>query len=297
MIKTITNLTKAFYYRWFYKNSKRKAILLSQFHRALALPDWGIKYWGCYNYSSTRKIDVSVIITSFNYSALIKTCLESVFKAAEHKPEIEIIVIDDSSKDNSINKILEFSLYSPVQILIIQTWWNVGVSRARNLAISRAQGEYIFILDADNFILPTALKNLFNLAHESKADAVFGPIKRVNLDGSYDGIVSNMEFDHQYLLNHGNYIDAMAMFHRQKILDIGSYNVSLLKFIGGWEDYELWLNLAKHNYNVAFLKKNIGLYLIKPDSMVKNITTDEMIAFREYAKSNYPGFNAFANLK
>ena len=296
MFKAVIYLLKAFYYLHLSKVSERKRILLSQYYRAIALPNWGFKIFKD-SHIANKKIDVSVIITSFNYSSYIQACIKSVIRAAEHKSEIEIVVIDDASSDDSIIKILESIKNAPIPVLVMRSWWNVGVSRARNLAISRAHGKYVFILDADNSVSPKAIENLYALAYKASADAAYGIINRVNLDGSSDGVVSNTTFNHHYLLNNGNYIDAMALFHRQKLLNIGGFNVELLQFIGGWEDYALWLELAKHKFKVAFLKEEIGLYLVKTNSMVKKITTTEMIAFREYSKSHYPGFNALANLK
>lgn len=275
----------------------REFVLLNQYLRAMALPDYGTNDWIDNSIGSNREIDVSVIITSFNYADHIKKCLESVIKAAELKPEIEIIVIDDASSDDSLSRLLEFRKTANIPISIIQTWWNVGVSRARNIAISRARGEYVFILDADNTISPSSLQNLYSLASKSNATAAFGPVKRVRLDNSVDGIISHMKFKPKYLLNNGNYIDAMALFRRQKILDIGGYNVSLLRFIGGWEDYALWLELAKHKCSVLFCPEIIGQYLVKPNSMVKKITEKEMIAFRQFAQKNYPDFKALSELK
>lgn len=296
MLRTIKNLLKSFHSLHLSNESKRKKVLLGQYYRAIALPDWGFRTWK-FNQKPNENIDISVIITSYNYAFYIEDCINSVLNAAKFKPEIEIVVIDDASTDDSLNKIKQFIQYSPVPALVMRTWWNVGVSRARNLAISQARGQFVFILDADNTLFPSALRDLHVLSKNSSADATYGIINRIKIDGSSDGIVSNRDFNHQILLTKGNYIDAMALFNTQKLLELGGYNIHLLKFIGGWEDYALWLELGKRKCNIQFLNRKIGTYLVKNQSMVKSITTNEMIAFREYAKANYPGFNAFSNLK
>lgn len=296
MLKTTVNLLKSFYYRFLSNKSKREKHLLSQYHRALALPNWGLKICKSPNHDLANRIDITVIITCFNYSTYIQEALKSVFLASQYKTEIEVIVIDDASKDKSNQKIRELIKESPIPMTLLCPWWNVGVSRARNLGIIHARGDYIFILDADNAVYPRALLNLFCRINELSADAAFGPIDRINPDGSFHSIVSHKEFEPDYLFNYGNYIDAMALFRKEKLLQIGGYDVSLLKNIGGWEDYSVWLKFANLGYKVAFSPQKVGFYRIKSGSMASEITNEEVIAFRENMSFHYPEFKAFRDL-
>jgi glycosyltransferase involved in cell wall biosynthesis len=294
MFKIIVNIIKALYFNYFSKKSKRERILLSQYHRAQALPDWGIRVWS--NNLKAKQIDISVVVTCFNYSLYIQDSLRSVFSAAKYKPEVELIVVDDCSRDDSNTKIKQLLKNSPIAFCLIRTFWNVGVSKARNIGINHAKGRYIFILDADNKIYSKSLKNLFDTIVESNADAAFGPIDRFAIDGTFVDQISHMEFSPTHLLNQGNYIDAMALFRKDKIIDIGGYDVNLLKIIGGWEDYNIWLKMVDRGCMVAFMPYKIGIYRIKPDSMVKKITNEEIIAFRNYASSLYKNFKALADI-
>ena len=88
----------------------------------------------------------------------------------------------------------------------------------------------------------------------------------------------------------------MALFRKDKIIDIGGYDANLLKIIGGWEDYNIWLKMVDRGCMVAFMPYKIGIYRIKPDSMVKKITNEEIIAFRNYASSLYKNFKALADI-
>ena len=60
----------------------------------------------------------------------------------------------------------------------------------------------------------------------------------------------------------------MAMFDRQRLLDIGAYDEHLLEHGIGYEDYELWLRIGQQKQPVYFIENPLSRYLIKPESML-----------------------------
>ena len=88
---------------------------------------------------------VSIVIPCFNRKAEIKDAIDSAL--AQTYSNIEIIVVDDGSTDNSIQVIKE---YGEKVKLIAQT--NKGVSAARNTGFASAQGEFIVFLDSDDWL-------------------------------------------------------------------------------------------------------------------------------------------------
>lgn len=255
------------------RRGERPARLLAQYHRAALLPDIGVRVW--HNDAQRRPVDVSVLISSHNYADHLGSCLDSVFASQPGPLQFEVIVVDDCSADTSLTLLRDRLATSPWPMQVIATWWNVGVSRVRNLALRRASGAFVFILDADNRIVPEALARLHARITEEGAAAAYGPIERALADGTPQGTVSDRPFDPAFLAGHGNYIDAMALFRRADLLDIGGYDLELLRIIGGWEDYFVWLELAARGRRVAFDPGPVGRYLVKPDSMVNRITEAE----------------------
>ena len=103
---------------------------------------------------------ISVIIPIYNAGKYLQECLLSVRK--QSYSEIEVICVDDGSTDNSyaiaecfVKEDYRFKLYR-------QT--NAGVSAARNLALSKANGEYVCFIDADDVIASDFIENLINLS-------------------------------------------------------------------------------------------------------------------------------------
>lgn len=114
-------------------------------------------------------VKLSVIIPVYNVENYIYECIESVIN--QTIKESEIIVVDDGSKDNSIEIVKKFN----DKRIIIITQENRGLSAARNTGMAVAQGEYICFIDSDDFIGDSkALEDMYNIALEDKSDIVVG---------------------------------------------------------------------------------------------------------------------------
>lgn len=269
------------------RRGDRRAQLGTQFHRAALLPEYGVRKWSNQLAHDVSHVDVSVLVTCFNYEQYVEIAVRSVFPSAADPVRVEIVVVDDASSDGSLALLLRLLAESPLPFRIVRPWWNVGLSRARNLALRNARGTFVFILDADNAVAPSALARLHALAQTEDAAAAYGPIRCVTTDGENAGWLSDRPFDPAFLRNQGNYIDAMAMFRRDLLEEIGGYDVDLLRTIGGWEDYVLWLELAVRGCKVVFDGEVMGTYLTKPDSMVSRITTSELESAERLLRSRY----------
>lgn len=137
------------------------------------------------------KYDVSIVIPVYNVEDYLKECLDSILKQNYDINKIEIILIDDGSIDNSLNICKKYKeKYSNIKILEQP---NSGVSKARNNGIKNALGKYIMLLDSDDTISKSAVKNLFNFfeQHYNEIDIVTYPIK-FNRHGK---ITKNIRYD------------------------------------------------------------------------------------------------------
>lgn len=111
---------------------------------------------------------VSVIIPSYNAEDYIDECLDSVER--QSLTDIEIIVVDDGSSDSTVEHIESHCHLDSRIRLFKQSNQFAGV--ARNKGISVAKGEYLYFLDADDWIEPNALEVLVSLAIDSSVDIV-----------------------------------------------------------------------------------------------------------------------------
>lgn len=123
------------------------------------------------------KIKVSVVIPVYNVEKYIEKCLESVVQ--QELQEIEIIVVNDGTKDKSMEKIERF-LKDP-RIKVINKI-NEGISTTRNVGIDTAAGEYIAFVDSDDFIHPAMLKEMYENAEGAEV-VICGVVEVDNITG------------------------------------------------------------------------------------------------------------------
>lgn len=123
-------------------------------------------------------IKISVIIPVYNVEQYLEACLESVLR--QDFEEMEILCVDDCSTDGS-RAILERYAAEDRRIQIISYEENGGLSYARNRAMERAQGEYLFFLDSDDMVGDGAFQTLYETAAENHLDAV-----RMDMEELYD---------------------------------------------------------------------------------------------------------------
>ncbi len=94
-----------------------------------------------------NSIKISVIIPVYNTQNYIEKCIDSVLN--QTLKEIEVILINDGSTDNSLEKIEK---YKKDKRIIIINKKNEGVSVARNIGLEKATGEYIYFIDSDDYL-------------------------------------------------------------------------------------------------------------------------------------------------
>ena len=97
---------------------------------------------------------ISIIIPVYNTGKYIKTCLESIISQMNN--DIELIIIDDKSTDNSL-KIIKETTKNMNNVILIENIVNEGISSSRNIGLSQANGEYIFFIDSDDYLNKDAI--------------------------------------------------------------------------------------------------------------------------------------------
>lgn len=117
-----------------------------------------------------EKTNLSIIIPCYNVEMYVRECIESVLNQ-KTKFKYEVILINDGSKDNTLNILKEYEDKSNV-ILIEQK--NKGFSGARNTGLQYVQGEYLMFVDSDDRLAENAIEKLMSVAYKEKCDIVEG---------------------------------------------------------------------------------------------------------------------------
>lgn len=147
-----------------------------------------------------EKIKISVIVPIYNVEQYLSQCLDSIIN--QTYTNLEIILINDGSTDNSEKICNQYKLLDPRIIVIHKT--NGGLSDARNTGIKIATGDYISFVDADDFIDKNMYTILFQKINTTNADIIW--YNHYNYQSSNEISKSSIFVqEKQYLLPKDNY--------------------------------------------------------------------------------------------
>ena len=270
-----------------YNLEEKRLLFISRLKTASLCKNKGYNPWDITSnqaYDICENPCITVIITLFNYSKYIYECLDSISQSdiSDLPGNIEILVVDDCSSDNSVYLVEKYLAKSKLPISLVKKWFNTGLADARNIGLEIARSPYVFILDADNWIYPHCLAILYDKIKFSKYAAVYGEISRFDNDTRKElNRISCHEWDISHLVKHP-YIDAMAMFNKDILLKIGGYSTNLIEYGWfGWDDYDVWLKLAQSNYSCKLVPQALSAYRVHPTSMI-NTTNKYALNIAKY---------------
>lgn len=237
--------------------------------------------WQFHDNTAYREVpepQLSILVTLYNYAHHIDECIASVTAAATQLAQPpEVVIVNDASTDGSLARALRLQSESKLATRIVDKKFNTGLADARNVGTQIARAPFIFMMDADNLLFPAALQQLLDAITAGKHAAAYSMLCRFRKNpANRVGLLSQFDFDPQILVQ-GPYIDAMAMFRREALLEIGGYDNGLNQ-IGwfGWEDYELWLRLAQRGHEIAFVPNTLCLYRHHTTSMINTTNLFEL---------------------
>ena len=208
---------------------------------------------------------LSVVIVSYNVRDYLENCLQSVSSALEGI-EGEVFVVDNHSDDDSVEAVR--SQYPWVRL--IENQENMGFSRANNIAIREARGEYVLLLNPDTIVEEATLREVLRFMEEHpkaggagvmmhNADGSLAPESRRALPTPWVSCLKMLGFTKRYYMSHLPWdqpsrievISGAFCFLRKKALDeVGlldedffmygeDIDLSYRLMKGGWENWYL----------------------------------------------------------
>jgi glycosyltransferase involved in cell wall biosynthesis len=228
---------------------------------------------------------VTVIISLYNYGKFITACLDSV--AAQTYQPMDLIVVDDCSKDNSVALVIEwlsehggrFTRYR-----LLRHVKNQGLVGTRNTAFSQVETPYVFVLDADNLLYPRCLDRLVTALQQCDASFSYCYSERF---GAADGFLNTTVWDPAKFRG-GNKIDAMVLLRRDIWEKIGGYSTNMPPY--GWEDFDLWFKIARVKGWGVLVPEILTRYRVHGVSMLNTVTNPHSDIIWAYLRSSYPEF-------
>jgi glycosyltransferase involved in cell wall biosynthesis len=219
-----------------------------------------------------NKPKVSVIVPVYNAEKYIKKCLISIVNQTLR--DLEIIIINDKSKDKS-QKIIEEISKKDERIKVIQNKTNKGLYWCRNTGLKEAKGEFIGFVDSDDWINKNMFKELYEKAKTTKSD-----ITICNASKIYNG-KSNKIINDELKINNKKEIIKNYLTKKKNSINVEVwnkiYNVSFLKrYKLKWYDngrnsafYDEFFNFNAIYYSkkISYLNKVMYYYTHNPSSI------------------------------
>jgi glycosyltransferase involved in cell wall biosynthesis len=203
----------------------------------------------------------SVVIPLFNKSTYIEKCLQSVLN--QTCQDFEVIVVNDGSTDDSVEKVEKFNVQSSKFKVISQS--NTGVSAARNNGVNAAKFDYIAFLDPDDWWEPTFLEEMKSLIESFPEAGIYGSgyslvknkrkrIAPIGIDRTFDkGIINYCRVYSKTLCMP---LTSISVVIPKTIFESENGFKPALKL---GEDFDLWIRVSL-KYPVAFLNKPLADY-------------------------------------
>ena len=123
---------------------------------------------------------VTIVITAYNVAEYLERCVKSTFQEGVS----EVIIVEDKSTDNTLNIALKMEKENPL-VRVVTNEKNVGAGLSRRRGIEESTGEYILLLDGDDYLDDNYIKPLLDRAEETGADIVSSGIKIISEDGTW----------------------------------------------------------------------------------------------------------------
>ena len=203
---------------------------------------------------------VSVVMPAYNCEATILESINSVIRQTYSK--FELIIVDDGSKDNTYKVLKRFKDFP--NIIIIRSKINYGISITRNIAISKARGQYIAFLDSDDTWHEDKLKIQVNLMKNNNYFCCHSTYTRKDKTLKKAKIIKAQKFIRKSDMLKGNKIGNLT-----GIYDAKNLGKVFQKKIGH-EDYLMWIeiiNLAGFSYGCL---DNLAYYNLSQNGVSSN---------------------------
>ncbi len=211
--------------------------------------------------AATPRVTVAMTIHAREGDAV--EALASV--AASRGCELETLILDDAPDGRSVTAVRGFLDDHPwLPAALLRRPAGRGLADSRNALAARARGEYVFILDADGGIYPSTLERLVN-ALDADRRATFSYAMVAAFDGDAPvELLSSLPWEPERLKS-GNWIDAMALIRRERLLELGGYATD--PRLAGWEDFHLWCQCAEAGDHGVLVPQVLGWHRRTPSPM------------------------------
>ena len=211
---------------------------------------------------------ITIIIPVYNEEQYLEKCLNSAVN--QTYKNIEIILIDDGSTDNS------FKIYQKYPQIKVYKQKNEGLSSARNKGLELSKGKYIYFLDADDYIEKNTIEIMHKEIIKNKSDLAISNIYESKLKYQNFNITNNQKYN--YLYNEFNMITVVSWnkLYKKELFE----NLRYKKMIH--EDEYIITDILQEASKITYINNPLYHYRYVENSLSNNITEKNLDILKAY---------------
>lgn len=215
-------------------------------------------------------LEVSVIICSYNRSALLGKCLDQVvLNVKNHSEKLEVIVVDNASTDQTKEMVQSKIGKLPFELIYVSEP-RPGLSNARNKGAKEARAPWLFYLDDDGLVVDSTFDQLFDTIHHYDFDFFGGSYQAYHAAMPPDWLPKNYGNKKMYAttsdpIGQDNISGGIMVIKKSVLLDNGGFKSNLgmrSQAIGYGEEAELQHRLQKAGYKLGINPQFLMLHLV-----------------------------------
>lgn len=222
---------------------------------------------------SNENILVSVCINTYNRRDSLESTIRSIQNQTHQN--IEIIIVDDCSTDNTKEFIENDILLSDKRFRYIRHDHNKGLASGRNSAIYASNGKYFTFCDDDDLWKKDLVENFLNVAEKYNDNYLFCSMVISDFE-SFLAIESSLK---NFMISGYTPPVGSQFYFTSTLKNIGGYNENIKSGV----DHDLWFNLASCNQKLVYLNKEL--------SMPNQVFSDKRITQNVYRRLKYMNFS------
>ena len=222
---------------------------------------------------------ISIIIPVYNCEKYIARTIETV--KSQIYTNWELIIVNDGSKDDSLNEIQEQIQDIKEKVKLINSNKNQGAAKARNAALEVASGKYIAYLDADDLWEKGKISKQINFMKNNNIIFSYTSYARIREDGTFLNIVKAPK-----MMGYKDLLKSTIMLTSTIMIDISKVPKEILKMpnLKIAEDTQTWLNILKTGVTAYGLDENLAKYRKRKGSASYNKIESTIGIWKVYRK-------------
>lgn len=215
--------------------------------------------------------EISIYTCAYNAEKYVGQTVSSVVWSTQYYGEYEYIFLDDCSSDKTLIEAAKYATLDK-QMRFILNEQNEGLSYSSNRALNSARGKYVMRIDADDWIVPGAIKKMLNEMEKTGAGIIYTAYYQTDEHGRGGKIIMPELFHHA----------GCALMDKRMINEI--------RFTNGlrhWDSLDLYMRIKSKGFKIGYIHEPLWYYRKSANSMSSKVSKERIETYNKIMAKNH----------